>query len=45
MRALKDEKTDAVTKKAWEKNWVDIYHPILVTAAFLALLGWTLGRG
>ncbi len=24
MRALKDEKTDAVTKKAWEKNWTDI---------------------
>ena len=24
MRALKDEKTDALTKKAWEKNWDDI---------------------
>ncbi len=24
MRALKDEQTDAVTKKAWEKNWDDI---------------------
>ena len=24
MRAFRDEKTDAVTKKAWEKNWTDI---------------------
>jgi SAM-dependent methyltransferase len=24
MRAVKDEKTDALTKRAWEKNWDDI---------------------
>lgn len=24
MRTVKDEKTDAVTKKAWERNWEDI---------------------
>ncbi len=24
MRALRDERTDALTKKAWEKNWDDI---------------------